>query len=147
MSAVLRIEQLSVCLPPGADRSRALLDVGLEVSAGELLCLVGESGSGKSILASTVMGLLPAGIRAESGRERSNSSPDPERSSGHRKASMPCGWRSDTETPGPSLGLLHPFSDATPGKDQAVSVRRTPQFKQEDGLFGICEECVTRRPK
>jgi peptide/nickel transport system ATP-binding protein len=68
VSAVLRVEGLSVRLPRGADRTHALLEVGLEVPAGELLCLVGESGSGKSILANTVMGLLPAGIGADSGR-------------------------------------------------------------------------------
>jgi peptide/nickel transport system ATP-binding protein len=68
VSAVLRIEQLSVRLPAGADRVHAIDKVSLEVPAGELLCLVGESGSGKSILASTVMGLLPGNIRANSGR-------------------------------------------------------------------------------
>jgi len=68
VSAVLRIEELSVRLPAGADRAHAIHDVSLEVAPGELLCLVGESGSGKSILASTVMGLLPGNIRADAGR-------------------------------------------------------------------------------
>jgi peptide/nickel transport system ATP-binding protein len=42
-------------------------NVNLEVASGELVCLVGESGSGKSIIAHTVMGLLPGNIRADAG--------------------------------------------------------------------------------
>ena len=56
---VLRIEGLSVPLPAGADRSHAVKDASLHVEAGEVVCLVGESGSGKSIIARSVMGLLP----------------------------------------------------------------------------------------
>jgi peptide/nickel transport system ATP-binding protein len=70
VSAVLQIERLTVRLPSGADRSHALRDVSLEVAAGDLICLVGESGSGKSVLANTVVGLLPGNIRADSGRVR-----------------------------------------------------------------------------
>ena len=92
MNPVLRVEQLSVRLPPGADRSRALVNVELQVPAGELLCLVGESGSGKSILANTVMGLLPANIRAETGRILLNGEDllraDPERWRGLRGEKM-----------------------------------------------------------
>ncbi|TDR89277.1 ABC transporter ATP-binding protein [Enterovirga rhinocerotis] len=65
---LLSIENLSVRLPSGADRSHALNDVSLTLSAGEILCVVGESGSGKSMLASTVMRLLPPGVTASSGR-------------------------------------------------------------------------------
>jgi peptide/nickel transport system ATP-binding protein len=64
----LQIEALSVRLPQGADREQAVAGVSLEVGAGEVLCLVGESGSGKSIIAHTVMGLLPGNVRASAGR-------------------------------------------------------------------------------
>jgi peptide/nickel transport system ATP-binding protein len=67
VTPVLRVEQLSVRLPRGADRTHALVEVDLEVPPGALACLVGESGSGKSILVHTVMGLLPENIRADSG--------------------------------------------------------------------------------
>jgi peptide/nickel transport system ATP-binding protein len=67
-AAALRIEDLSVRLPAGADRKHAVTAVTLEVQAGEVLCLVGESGSGKSIIAHTVMGLLPGNVRATAGR-------------------------------------------------------------------------------
>jgi peptide/nickel transport system ATP-binding protein len=63
----LRIERLSVQLPAGADRDYAVTDVGFDVQAGQVMCLVGESGSGKSIIAHTVMGLLPGNVRASSG--------------------------------------------------------------------------------
>ena len=67
MSAILRLENLSVSLPRGSSLKRrsdvAILDnLNLEVRAGEMLGLVGESGSGKTIAALSVMRLLPPGI-------------------------------------------------------------------------------------
>jgi peptide/nickel transport system ATP-binding protein len=66
--AVLRVQELTVGLPHGADRSQAVSNVSFEAQPGQLVCLVGESGSGKSIIAHTVMGLLPGNIRATAGR-------------------------------------------------------------------------------
>ena len=65
---VLRVENLSVALPPGADRPFAVEDLSLEVRRGEILCVVGESGSGKSVLANAVMGYLARGLRFAAGR-------------------------------------------------------------------------------
>ena len=57
---LLSIKGLSVLLPPGSDRTRAIDDVNLDLYAGETVCVVGESGSGKSLTARAIMGLLPA---------------------------------------------------------------------------------------
>ncbi|KMO33164.1 microcin ABC transporter ATP-binding protein [Methylobacterium variabile] len=65
---LLSIENLSVRLPQGADRSHALSGVSLSLAANEILCVVGESGSGKSVLANTVMRLLPPGVTPDAGR-------------------------------------------------------------------------------
>jgi len=65
---VLAVERLAVQLPPGADRELAVQEVSFTVAAGEVRCLVGESGSGKSIIAQTVMGLLPRNLRPTAGR-------------------------------------------------------------------------------
>ena len=62
--SVLSIRDLSVLLPRGADRTRAVDGVNLDLRAGEVHCVVGESGSGKSMLSYAVMGLLPAGLTA-----------------------------------------------------------------------------------
>ena len=67
-ASVLQIESLSVALPPGGDRREAVTQVSLEVGKQEILCLVGESGSGKSVIAQTVMGLLPKTLRTTGGR-------------------------------------------------------------------------------
>ncbi|MCC7546654.1 MAG: ABC transporter ATP-binding protein [Burkholderiales bacterium] len=68
MSApVLAVEKLEVSLPAGADRARAVENVSFSVNAGEVRCLVGESGSGKSIIAQTVMGLLPRNLKTTAG--------------------------------------------------------------------------------
>ncbi|AWN46293.1 microcin ABC transporter ATP-binding protein [Methylobacterium terrae] len=67
MTELLSVKNLSVRLPPGADRSHALTDVSLALAENEILCVVGESGSGKSVLANTVMRLLPPGVRPDAG--------------------------------------------------------------------------------
>jgi peptide/nickel transport system ATP-binding protein len=65
---VLQIHQLSVALPAGSDRTLAVDAVTLSIEAGKTLCVVGESGSGKSVMATTVMGLLPKEVRPSGGR-------------------------------------------------------------------------------
>ena len=57
--SILRIENLSVALPAGLDRSHAVRDLSLDVHRRQIVCVVGESGSGKSVTASAVMRLLP----------------------------------------------------------------------------------------
>ncbi|MGX9965281.1 ABC transporter ATP-binding protein [Roseomonas sp. F4] len=66
--SLLRVENLTVALPPGGDREHAVTDISLHVDAREILCIVGESGSGKSITANAVMGLLPPGLPRRAGR-------------------------------------------------------------------------------
>jgi oligopeptide/dipeptide ABC transporter ATP-binding protein len=64
MSAILRLENLSVALPRGAARPVPVLDgLNLTVNTGQMLALVGESGSGKTIAALAVMRLLPKGAK------------------------------------------------------------------------------------
>ena len=65
---VLAVQDLSVALPAGADRSHALQNISLMLNAAEKLCVVGESGSGKSVLAMAVMGLLARELRVTAGR-------------------------------------------------------------------------------
>ena len=67
MKPILQLQRLNVALPPGADRTHAIRDLELSLSPNEILCVVGESGSGKSMTAGAIMGLLPSGVRAESG--------------------------------------------------------------------------------
>ncbi|SIQ22794.1 ABC transporter ATP-binding protein [Pseudacidovorax sp. RU35E] len=57
--AVLRVEGLDICLPPGADRALAVKGASFDLLPGRTLCVVGESGSGKSMIANAIMGLLP----------------------------------------------------------------------------------------
>ncbi|MFB6849677.1 ABC transporter ATP-binding protein [Streptomyces sp. NPDC056373] len=49
---------------PGGRRIAAVTDARFDVAAGECLALIGESGCGKSVLASALLGLLPANAQA-----------------------------------------------------------------------------------
>ncbi len=61
---VLRIDDLTVRIPlPRGGVVHAASNVDLSVGAGTVTALVGESGCGKSVLASAVLGMLPAGAR------------------------------------------------------------------------------------
>ena len=65
---ILEVRGLTIGLPAGSDRSTAVRDVSFEVGRGEILCLVGESGSGKSVIAHSVMGLLPQALPVRGGQ-------------------------------------------------------------------------------
>ncbi|GAU84486.1 ABC transporter ATP-binding protein [Bosea sp. BIWAKO-01] len=68
MTPILVLDDVSVRLPAGADRSHAMANVSLSLEANEILCVVGESGSGKSMTANAIMRLLPGGVAIDGGR-------------------------------------------------------------------------------
>ena len=63
---MLQVQQLTTTL--GARGPEILSGVDLALGSGEVLGVVGESGSGKSMLALSIMGLLPRPIMVRSGR-------------------------------------------------------------------------------
>lgn len=65
--AVLSVQDLTVRLPANSDRANAVENISFEVFAGQTTCLIGESGSGKSVIAQTVMRLLPPQVSAAKG--------------------------------------------------------------------------------
>lgn len=64
----LIVDNLTISLPKGGDRDYAVEHISFAIHPGKVVCLLGESGSGKSIIASTVMGLLPEGLAAVDGK-------------------------------------------------------------------------------
>ena len=68
MSPILVLDDVSVKLPAGGDRSHAMEKVSLTLAANEILCVVGESGSGKSMTANAIMRLLPGGVTIDGGQ-------------------------------------------------------------------------------
>ncbi len=65
----LVIEGLTVALPSWSDRRHAVEDLTLEIARNEILCVVGESGSGKSVMAKSILRLLPGPhVRVTGGR-------------------------------------------------------------------------------
>ncbi len=70
--SLLDIQNLTVALPPGADRPYAVENVHITLQPNEILCVIGESGSGKSITAQAIMGLLPPALQVKSGSIRFN---------------------------------------------------------------------------
>ncbi len=68
MTAVLEVQNLYIALPSEGDRKHAVAAVNFSVGRGEIVCLVGESGSGKSVIAQSVMGLLPKSLPVTEGK-------------------------------------------------------------------------------
>ena len=66
-NSLLEIKNLSISLPDGGDRSHAVDKFNLEIIENEILCVVGESGSGKSMMARSIMGLLPKKLKVTEG--------------------------------------------------------------------------------
>src|SRR6478672_4084365 len=62
---VARLRNLKVSLRRQGVSQPVLRGLDLEIAAGEIVGLVGESGSGKSVLALTMMGLLPQQSRPQ----------------------------------------------------------------------------------
>ncbi len=65
---LLEIDQLTTTLSTDTGDIRPVSDVSLAIASGETLAVVGESGSGKSMLAFSIMQLLPRAAHIESGR-------------------------------------------------------------------------------
>jgi peptide/nickel transport system ATP-binding protein len=70
MARILTVEALTTRLGSAGRGAAILEDVSFTLDAGEVLGIVGESGSGKSMLALTLMNLLPPAIRRSAGRIR-----------------------------------------------------------------------------
>ena len=69
MSAVLEVEGLSVRIALPSGRFVQAVDrVSLTVEEGEIVAVVGESGCGKTMLAMSILGLLPEGGEITDGR-------------------------------------------------------------------------------
>src|ERR1700741_3687839 len=66
--STLDVANLTVRLPIGGDRPEAVTGVSFAVERGEILCLVGESGSGKTVIAHSIMGLLPKTLPPSGGQ-------------------------------------------------------------------------------
>ena len=67
MADLLSIRDLRVYLDVDAGTVKAVDGVSFRVPAGGTVALVGESGSGKSVIAQSIMGILPRIARIESG--------------------------------------------------------------------------------
>jgi peptide/nickel transport system ATP-binding protein len=64
-SAVIRCEDLHLVLDSATGPVHALRGVSIAVRRGALVAVVGESGSGKTMLARTIVGVLPHGARVQ----------------------------------------------------------------------------------
>lgn len=70
MRGLLSIENLSVTFEARGCETSVLRDVSLQVDEGDFVGLVGESGSGKSVMALSVLRLLPRTARVIAGQIR-----------------------------------------------------------------------------
>ena len=57
----------TICAKLSRGERTLLQDVSFSLSAGERLAIIGETGSGKTLLALSILGLLPANVRMQGG--------------------------------------------------------------------------------
>ncbi len=67
MAELLKVEHLSVSFFSQKGEVRALQDVSFTLKQGEVLAIVGESGCGKTVLCKTILKLLPAHAKINTG--------------------------------------------------------------------------------
>lgn len=67
MKPLLQLNHLTIQLPQGSEREKALNNVSYALHENEILCLVGESGSGKSLSVRSIMQLLSPNLTVTSG--------------------------------------------------------------------------------
>ena len=67
MADLLTVRDLKVSIAVDAGVIKAVDGVSFRVPAGGTVALVGESGSGKSVIAQSIMGILPRIARIDSG--------------------------------------------------------------------------------
>jgi len=65
---ILEVKDLNISFQDGASCKRVVKDVCLFINENEFVGLVGESGSGKSMLAYSILGILPRAARIEKGK-------------------------------------------------------------------------------
>ena len=66
---VLKVDDLSIAFPQAAAQPRAVVEgISFSIERGQMLGLVGESGSGKTMVALSILGLVPGSGGPSSGR-------------------------------------------------------------------------------
>ncbi|MBL4639337.1 MAG: ABC transporter ATP-binding protein, partial [Kordiimonadaceae bacterium] len=65
--ALLSVNDLTITFPSAESEKSVVRNVSFDIKAGEVLAVVGESGSGKTMVARSVLGLLPSGGKVSGG--------------------------------------------------------------------------------
>ncbi|MDY1003848.1 ABC transporter ATP-binding protein [Curtobacterium sp. CFBP9011] len=136
------IRDLHVSLERDGARSEVLRGIDLDVAPGEIVGLVGESGSGKSMLAMSLLGLLPDAARPEVTGEVTVQGTDMVRGTdverrAARRSSLGAVFQDPMTSLNPTMRIGRQITEAGPDRAGAVALLDSMGVPDPDLRFSV----------
>ena len=140
MAELLSVRELSVDFVTDQGVAQVLDRISLDIAPGEVVGLVGESGCGKTTLARAILGILPAGRRADPRRRDPLQGTTTSCARTPRRLNDEVRGRAITVHPAGSLHLVHPGVHRRARQIMDLMKWKSPRSRRARGPAGaLCD--------